>query len=76
MYTLHMQLVPLAGAVQRLLEVVVDQRGVAGAEQRDRPGLEAALPAALTEAGVAVDVEVKYGGRRTFTVAGIHRHLR
>lgn len=68
--------VPLAGTVQRFLEVVLHHGGVARAVQWDRPGLESALTAALAKPSVAVYVEVEYGGGRTFPVTRIHRHLR
>ena len=54
--------VPLAGAVQRLLEVVLHERGVARAVERHGARLKSTLAAALTEPGVTVDVKVEYGG--------------
>ena len=68
-------LVPLAGAVYGLLEVVVHSGGVACAVQLHHTALEPILSAALAEACVAVYVEVKDGGRRTLPIAGEHGHL-
>lgn len=68
-------LVPPAGAVQRLLEVVLHNGGVARAVECDGTGLQSTLAAALTESGVTVDVEVEYGGRRTLAITREHRNL-
>lgn len=68
-------LVPLAGTVQRLLEVVLHDCGVARAVKRDGAGLQSTLAAALTEPGVTVDVKVEYGGRRAFPITRIDCYL-
>lgn len=69
-------LVPLAGAVHRLLEVVVHYGGIAGAVEAHGAALQSVLTAALAEARVAVDVKVEYGGRWAFPIAGVDGHLR
>lgn len=68
-------LVPLAGTIQRLLEIVLHDGGIAGAVEWDGAGLQSALTAALTEPGMTVDVEVEYGGRGTFAITRIHCNL-
>lgn len=55
-------LVPLARTVQRLLEVVLHDCGIARAVECDGAGLQSTLTAAFTESGVTVDVKVEYGG--------------
>lgn len=69
-------LVPLAGAVHRLLEVVVHHGGIAGAVEGHGAGLQSVLAAAFAEACVAVDVKVEYSGRRAFPIAGVDGDLR
>lgn len=69
-------LVPLAGAVHRLLEAVVHHGGIAGAVEGHGAGLQSVLAAALAEARVAVDVKVEYGGGRAFPIARVDRDLR
>lgn len=68
-------LVPLAGAVNRLLEVVVHHGSIARAVEGHGARLQSVLAAALAEASVAVDVKVEYGGRWTFPVAGVDGDL-
>lgn len=68
--------VPLAGAFQRLLKVVLHHCGITRAVKRDRAGLQAILPAALAESGVTVNVEVKNSCRGTLPITGIYCDLR
>lgn len=68
-------LVPLAGTVQRLLEVVVHNCGITRAVECNRAGLKSIFAAALAEPGVSVDVEVEYGGRRTFPITRVDSYL-
>lgn len=60
--------VPLARAVRWLLVIIVHCGGISSTVQLNDAVLKAVLTAAFAESSVTVNVEIKDGGRRTFSI--------
>lgn len=68
--------VPLTRAVRWLLVIIVHRGGVSCTVQLNDAVLKAVFTAAFAESSVTVNVEIKDGGRRTFSITRVHSHLK